>query len=439
MSEQRLMGESTLKNFARVALEHSKAEQTEVGVMAGRWALTRFANSSIHQNMASENVQISVRAVFGKKVASASTNVLTEQGIRELVDKVVEMARLQDENPDFVSLPGPTDQPRFAESYSPETAASTPEERAEMVAKLVAECDKVGATAAGSCFVRVYERVVLNSLGVNTYFKGTAANLTTVVTGQEGGFGYASRVASNIRDIDAAEVGKEAAKLAWESRNPMDLEPGEYEAVLSSYATADMIGMLGWAGVHALPYQEGRGFMSGKLGQKVVGDSISISDDALDPRILVSPYDSEGVAKQRVDIIKNGVASGILYDSYTAHREGKKSTGHASGHNLIMAPGNATLEEMIASTKRGVLVTRFHYTNLAHLMTVTMTGMTRDGTFLIENGKIVGPIKNLRIQQSVIEALSNVEMIGRDLMLEENTLAPALKISKFRFQSATQF
>ena len=117
---------------------------------------------------------MSVRAVFGKKVASASTNVLTEQGIRALVDKVVEMARLQDENPDFVSLPGPTDQPRFAETYSPETAASTPEERAEMVAKLVAECDKVGATAAGSCFVRVYERAVLNSLGVSTYFKGTA-------------------------------------------------------------------------------------------------------------------------------------------------------------------------------------------------------------------------------------------------------------------------
>lgn len=214
MSEQRLMGESILKNLAHIALEHSRAEQTEVGVMAGRWALTRFANSSIHQNMASENVQMSVRAVFGKKVASASTNVLTEQGIRALVDKVVEMARLQDENPDFVSLPGPTDQPRFAETYSPETAASTPEERAEMVAKLVAECDKVGATAAGSCFVRVYERAVLNSLGVNTYFKGTAANLTTVVTGQEGGFGYASRVASNIRDIDATEVGSEAAKLA---------------------------------------------------------------------------------------------------------------------------------------------------------------------------------------------------------------------------------
>jgi len=439
MSEDRLMGESALKQLAGIALEHSKAEQTEVRVLTGRWGLTRFANSTIHQNMASENVEMSVRAVFGKKVASASSNILTEEGIRALVDRVVEMARLQDENPDFVSLPGPTEQPRFAEAYCPDTAASSPEERARMVAKLVAECDKVDATAAGSCLARVYERAVLNSLGVGTYFKGTAASLTTVVTGQDGGFGYASRMASSIRDIDASEVGGEAAKLAWESRNPMDLEPGEYEAVLTPYATASLIGMLGWAGVHALPYQEGRSFMSGKLGRKIVGDSINIWDDALDPRVLISPYDAEGVAKQRVEIIKNGIASGILYNSYTAHREGKKSTGHASGHNLIMAPGDATLEQMIASTKRGVLITRFHYTNLAHLMTVTMTGMTRDGTFLIENGKIAGPVKNLRIQQSVIEALNNVDMIGRDLILEENTLAPALKISKFRFQSATQF
>ncbi len=179
--------------------------------------------------------------------------------------------------------------------------------------------------------------------------------------------------------------------------------------------------------------------MSGKLGQKILSEKINVWDDALDPRTLISPYDSEGVAKQRVDVIKDGVANAILQSSYTAHREGKKSTGHASGHNLIMAAGDASIEDMIASTKRGVLVTRFHYTNMAHLMTVTLTGMTRDGTFLIEDGKIVGPVKNLRITQSVIEALSNVEMIGRDVVMEEGVSAPAVKVSKFRFSSATEF
>ncbi|MCX6344341.1 MAG: TldD/PmbA family protein [Armatimonadetes bacterium] len=439
MSNYRLMGEESLKALAQVALGHSCAEQTEVGIQGGYWALTRFANSTIHQNMGSENVEMHVRAVFGKKVASASTNILSEEGIRALVDRVVEMARLQDPNPDFVSLPEPTEQPRFAEAFSQATAESAPEERAQAVKALVEESDKVDATAAGSLFLRTYERAVFNSLGVNTYFKGTAASLTTVVTGPDGGFGYASRTRSDVRDIDPRAVGKEAAERAYNSRNPVDLEPGEYETILMPYAVATMVGALGWAGVHALPYQENRSFMSGKLGQKIVSEKINIWDDALDPRTLISPYDREGVAKQRVDIIKDGVASAVLQSSYTAHREGKKSTGHASGSNLIMAAGDASVEDMIASTKRGVLVTRFHYTNLAHLMTVTLTGMTRDGTFLIEDGKIVGPVKNLRITQSVLEALSNVEMIGRDVVMEEGVSAPAIKVSKFRFSSATEF
>lgn len=439
MSDQLLMGEETLKDLAAKALGYSSAEQTEVVVTSGRWALTRFANSSIHQNMASDDLSMRVRAVFGKRVASASTNILTDDGIRGLVEKVVQMAKMQGENPDFVSLPGPTEQPRFAEAYSPETASSTPEERASAVAALVEECDKVNATAAGSCSVVSYERAVVNSLGVNVYFKGTVARLNTVVTGQGGGFGYASRTSSDIREIDASAVGREAAQTAWASRDPQDLEPGEYETVLMPYAVADAMNMLAYAGLHALPYQEGRSFLSGKLKQKIVSESISIWDDALDPRTLIAAYDDEGVAKQRVDIIKDGVASAVLHSSYTAFREGRQSTGHASGMNLVMAPGNATLEEMIASTKRGVLVTRFHYTNLAHRMSATITGMTRDGTFLIEDGKIVGPVKNLRFQQSLVEALSDVRMIGRELVMEDGALAPALKVGKFRFSSGTQF
>ncbi len=244
MSNNRLMGEETMKALAQVALKHSSAEQTEVGIYAGYWALTRFANSTIHQNMGSENVEMRVRAVFGKKVASASSNILSEEGIRSLVDRVVEMARLQDANPDFVSLPEPTEQPRFAEAFSQATADSAPEERAQAIKALVEESDKVDATAAGSLFLRTYERAVYNSLGVNTYFKGTAASLTTVVTGPDGGFGYASCTASDVRDIDPRAVGKEAAERAYNSRNPVDLEPGEYETILMPYATATLVGAL---------------------------------------------------------------------------------------------------------------------------------------------------------------------------------------------------
>lgn len=444
----KLLGPDAMRSLIRKALEHSRAEQTEVGLFAGGWALTRFANSQVHQNMASDDVVMQVRAVFGKRVAAGSANVTGNGDVRSLVDNVVKMARLTDENPDFVSLPSPDGTAPAVDPYRQATADSPPSQRAEAVRALVAESDRIGGTAAGSFFTRSYEHAVANTLGVDSYYRGTAARLMTVVTGPDGGFGYAAASSSDVSDIDAVAVGAEASRVAADSMNPTDFEPGEYATILMPYAVSDMVGMLAWMGFNALAYQEGRSFVCGKLGQKIVDESVSIWDDGGDMRTLAAPYDAEGVPKQRVDLIKSGVASGLLYDSYTAHREGKKSTGHGLGGpselngswlNLVMVPGAATVDEMVAGTKRGLLVTRFHYTNVAHLMTATITGMTRDGTFLIENGRISGPVKNLRFTQSITDALSNVEMIGRDLKLDDGVLAPAIKVRRFRFSSATQF
>jgi PmbA protein len=291
----------------------------------------------------------------------------------------------------------------------------------------------------GRSRVSSYEHAVANSLGIDSYSRSTFARLSTVVTGPEGGFGYGAAVSQNVADIDPRAVGEEAAMRARDSRNPAGLEPGDYECVLMPYAAADIVSGIRWMGFDALSYQEGRSFLCGKMGTKIVDERINIWDDGLDPRTLVTPFDSEGVPKRRVDLIKDGVATGMPYDSYTAHRVGRKSTGHASGSNLIMAPGSATVDEMIASVNRGLLVTRFHYTNTAHLMTASVTGMTRDGTFLIENGRISHPVRNLRFTQSYTEALSNLDMIGRDLKLVGSTLVPAIKVSKFHFSSATEF
>ena len=425
-----------------IALEHSSADQTEATVTISKSALTRFANSTIHQNMLFENGTLKVRAVFGKKVAFGTTNRLDEAGIRDLVENVVKMARLQDENPDFVSLPKPVVAVQSVNAFSDSTARSTPEQRAEAVRALISEADKVGATAAGSFTVQSYERGVKNTLGIDACCRGTYANLLTVVTGPDGGFGYAAASSGDVGEIDGRAIGKEAAERAHASRNPVGIEPGEYECILMPYAAADMLNSFAWMGFGAREYQENRSFVCGKLGTKIVSESVSIWDDGLDPRTIVSPFDGEGVAKQRVDLVKNGVAGGILYDSYAAHKEGKESTGHAPwgrAGNLIMAPGNASIEDMISSTKRGLLVTRFHYTNVAHVMSASFTGMTRDGTFLIEDGKITTPVKNLRFTQSITEALSDAQMIGRELKLEDRVLAPAIKMGKFRFSSATEF
>lgn len=425
-----------------IALEHSSADQTEAGVWMSKSALTRFANSTIHQNMVFENGVLKVRAVFGKKVASGSTNRLDEAGVRELVDSVVQMARYQDENKDFVSLPEPVSPVASVDAYRESTAQSSPEPRAEALRALVSEADKVGGTAAGAFTVQSADRAVKNTLGVDSSTRGTYARLLTVVTGPDGGFGYAAATSGDVREIDGGPIGAEASKRAYDSRNPVGIEPGEYECILMPYAAADMINMLVWMGFGAMEYQEGQSFITGKLGQKIVSDCVNLWDDGLDARTVVSPFDSEGVAKQRVDLIKGGVANAVLYDSYTAHREGKRSTGHTPwgrAGNLVLDPGDASVEDMIASTKRGVLVTRFHYTNIAHRMSASFTGMTRDGTFLIEDGKITKPVKNLRVTQSITEAMSDTQMIGRETRLEDGVVAPALKLGKFRFSSATEF
>jgi predicted Zn-dependent protease len=184
--------------------------------------------------------------------------------------------------------------------------------------------------------------------------------------------------------------------------------------------------------------------MSGRIGEKLVGDNITIWDDATDPRQRAVPFDWEGVAKRKVTMIEKGIARGPVYDSYTAHKEGRTSTGHGfpapntwgpAPTHLFLAPGEATLSEMIAATERGLLVTRFHYTNVVHEKQTIFTGMTRDGTFLIENGKVARPVRNLRFTQSILAALSDVEMIGRGGQLTEYAYAPALRIGRFAFTS----
>lgn len=448
MSEVGPVDQNKLRALMKMALHHSRAQQTEVRVASGRWLLTRFANSSIHQNMASANACMRVRAVFGKKVATGNTNQLNEEGVKKLVDDVVRMARLQDENKDFVSLPEPMGPFPDVKTFYQSTSDVTPDRQANAVQAIVGEADKTNATAAGSFYTRVYEHAVMNSLGIDTSSQSTASSLLTVITAPDGGFGYASASDMDVDRIDPQSIGLEAAARADSSRNPIDLEPGEYECILLPYAVSELLRMFHYMSFDALSYQEGRSALAGKLGKKIVSDKIDLVDDATDPRTIRYKFDSEGIPKQRVVLIENGVATGLLYDSYSAHKVGKQSNGHAfwddyelggGWSNVVMRTGDATLEDMIRSTKRGVLVSRFHYTNIAHLMSATITGMTRDGTFLIEDGKITAPVKNLRFTQSITAALSDTEMIGGDPKLSSGIVAPAIKVKRFRFSSGTQF
>ncbi len=437
-----MLGESKCLELVDAALNACEADQAEAIIWLQDTALTRFADSVIHQNVAEVNAMVSVRAVLGKRVGVARGNQFGMDDIRAVSRRAVELARVAADDPKFVSLPEPEPYPRVA-AYSEATAASTPESRADAIRSIAAIAGGKDCRASGSFSADRSEMAIGNSLGIRAYTPATEASLIAVAADDDSS-GYAEWRGTDIADLQPDRVAQIAACKCVAGRGAQPIDPGEYTVVLEPLAVGDMLFMLAYMGLGAMAFQEGRSFMSGRLSEKLVGDNITIWDDATDRRQRAIPFDWEGVPKRKITIIENGIARGPVYDSYTAHKEGRKSTGHAfpapntfgpAPTHLFLGSGTATVDEMVAATERGILVTRFHYTNIVHEKQTIFTGMTRDGTFLIENGRIARPVKNLRFTQSIADALSNVQMIGKDGQLCEYAYVPALKIAKFAFTS----
>ncbi|HEX9092237.1 MAG TPA: metallopeptidase TldD-related protein, partial [Anaerolineales bacterium] len=284
------------------------------------------------------------------------------------------------------------------------------------------------------------------------YHNQTSADFQTVVMGEDSS-GRAKASSWNAEELDVEALGREAIDTALKGRNPRRIEPGEYTVIFEHYVTDDLLSSLNFSGMGAQALQEGRSWMSDRIGKQIMSPSISIWDDGLDIQGAPLPFDFEGVPKQRVDIVKQGVVMGPVYDRYSGAKMGKPSTGHATpisfrgfgpiAMNLFMATGEMTVQDMIASTKRGLYINRFFYTRLVHPRDCVITGMTRDGVFMIEDGEVSFPVKNLRYTMPYIQALANVEAIGKSshmLMGEFGGIGvrvPALKISAFNFTGST--
>jgi predicted Zn-dependent protease len=429
--------------------EQEGATQAEVLVMSDASQLTRFANSQIHQNVSETDTVLNLRFVDGKRVGVASTNRIDPESLRRLAESAGRTARLQPPLEDFVSLPEPTPIPEVSGAFSEATATATPEARAEAARLVIAAADEAGVQAYGS-YATHHERIgVVNSLGIRAYEERTWAQLITVAMGADGEAGYAESAAVDHTTLDAAALGREAAQKAGSSRGATAIDPGDYPVVLEEYAVVDLLDMLGYLGFSALAVQEERSFFARE--RRIGSELVTIVDDALDPAGTPAGFDYEGVGKERVTLVERGVCRGVVYDAQTASREGRRSTGHGLPApnpygpfplNQIMSPGDATREELIGGLDRGLLVTRFHYTNPVHPKLAQVTGMTRDGLFLVESGKVVGPVRNLRFTQSYLEALTGVEAVGRDRKLLRGFLGsvvvPAVRIASFTFTGATE-
>ncbi len=449
MNDDRARDALALAEAAIAHAEREGATEAEALVMADDAALTRFANSQIHQNVAETNVVINLRFVVGKRVAVASSGRTDDEGLRRLASNAAAIAGVVEELDDWSGLPGPSTADDVAAAYSTATAEASPESRAEGVRQVIAAADEAGVVAYGSFSTGTETFAVANSKGARQSGTRTVSQLLTVSMGPDGGTGYAEAAAVDSTTIDAAAIGRESAAKARATANAVAIDAGDYPVVLEEYAVVDILDMLGYLGFSALAVQEGRSFV--EPGRRIGSDLVTITDDGRDPLGLPLWFDFEGVAKQRIPLVDAGVCRGVVYDSQTAARDGVASTGHGLPApnsygpfplNLVMDAGSTSREDLVAGLDRGLLVTRFHYTNPVHPKLAIVTGMTRDGTFLVEDGKIVAPVRNLRFTQSYLDALAGTVAVSTERKTLKGFLGgvvvPAVRLEGWTFTGTTE-
>ncbi len=436
-------------------LTKGRADETEAFLSGGAGALTRFGNNEITQSVAVRSMSATVRAIAGGRTGRATTDRLDDRGLALVCERALALARAARPDPDPLPLAAGPQRYERVERYDEATDALTPAARAEAVAGGIEACAGKGLTAAG-----IYESggTVLafgSSRGVRAFHRETGAQFALTALGTDDAAGWAEHSTTRSDRLDAARVTRVAVEKCVASRSPRAIEPGAYTVVLEPDAVSNVLLFLAWMGFGGLSYIEGRSFISGKLGQKVFGDNVTIRDDVYHPLAKGPPFDHEGLPRRAVTLVEKGVAKAVVHDRKTAKRAGSgaESTGHAlpipiphgpMPMKLTLDPGDASLEDLIRTTRRGLLVTQLHYTNVIDPLKLILTGMTRNGTFLIEDGEVRHPVKNMRFTDAVPRALSNVTGVGRDLagastLFGGGFIVPPLRIDGFTFSSATEF
>lgn len=456
-----MIGSTKLKQITDYILKKSPASETEVLIFSDDSALTRFANNQIHQNVASQNLVVQVRAVVGKKQGVASVNLqsvsldFARDVLNRLVKNAYEIARLSPEDPFFSHLPGKTEgkfEYQKVDAYKELTALVAPRERAKEVEKIIKMAKNEKLNAFGSLSTGSSEVVVANSHGVFAYHPYTQSLLNIRMMG-DNSTGYAGEINLDFSKIDIEFAAKRAIQKTLLGKEIKEIKPGNYEVILEEPAVCEMMNYMTYLGFGGRSFHEDKSFMSGKLGQKVVGENITIWDDAYNEKLLPMPFDYQGVPKRKVTLIEKGRAKNILYDHYLALKYGAKPTGHgfpapntedAFATNLHLKPGSTPKSQLLKGIKKGILVSRFWYVRNVHPKELTITGMTRDGTFLIENGEIVSGVHNMRFTISIPKVLSDVTHISQEVHAEPGdegfgaSLLPAIRVSEFTFTGVSK-
>ena len=451
----------------------SSADEVEMLFSGGKFALTRFANNTIHQNVSEENHVVSVRTVLGGRTARATTNKFDNESLRRVVQASESLAKVQQPDPDLLPMPdareadgnageGTRARATLPPRYFAETAAITPEQRADGVKKIVEVAKGHKLATAGVYSSGESVEGIFNSRGVSKWHTQTSAEISITMLATDSS-GWQKANSPDVRNLDPLVLAEIAAKKALDSVKPREIPAGKYTVILEPAAVLDIVGFMFWD-YSGMAILDQRSFLTGRIGAPLFGENISFSDDVMHPLQTGSPFDGEGMHRRPVSLVENGVVKRVVYARSTGERmkrsEYKDKVGPiaATGHgfplpneigemplNIVFAtPENPqTVEQMIASTERGVLVTRLWYIREVDPYEKIVTGMTRDGTFAVENGRVRGGVRNFRFNESLIHMLASVEAMSvpaRSCGEESfDMVVPAMKVREFNFTEVTKF
>jgi PmbA protein len=449
----------------------SAADEVEVLFTGSRFALTRFANNTIHQNVEEENSIASIRTNLGGRTARASANKFDDESLKRAVEASENLARVQVPDPELLPMPTAEEATAAGKSARPtqmparffdQTAAVSPGERADVVGKIVGVADQHKLTTAGIYSTSESAEGIFNSQGLAHWHTQTLAEVSITMLGEDSS-GWQKSNSPDVRALDLLLLAETAARKAVDSAHPREISPGKYTVILEPAAVLDITGFMFWD-FGGMAILDQRSFLNDRIGTKLFGENINIWDDVAHPLQAGSPFDGEGLRRERLPLVEDGVVKRVVYARGTAARmkmseyANKVGLIEATGHgfplpnemgempmNIVFgAPGNPqSVDQMIASTERGILVTRLWYIREVDPYEKILTGMTRDGTFLVENGKVQGGLRNFRFNESLISMLSNVEAMTVPVRAsgEESfdMVVPAMKVREFNFTEVTRF
>ena len=425
------------------------AEDAEVHIDEVAEALTRFANNEIHQNVAERGLTMSVRTIQDGRTARVTTNRDDEDSLRGAIESAMSLAQSQPKNPRLLPLPG-KQRYRRVRRFDPLTARLSADERAKAVRRACDLAVSRGQIAAGIFASGQKQTAIGNSRGLFAAYRDTHAEFS--ITMQQGtAASWAKANFGSVKGFETQALAERASEKARMAQNPVELAAGKYTVILEPSAVLDLVGFL-FYDFSATAIEDKRSCLNDRVGKAVFGENISIADDAYHPLQLGAPFDGEGMPRQRITLVDRGVVRNLVYSRSSAKAHGKKPTGHGfalpneygeAPMNLVFSGGNSSVDDMVRSTDRGLLVTRLWYIREVDPYEKIMTGMTRDGLYLVEKGKIASAARNFRFNQSILEMLRNVELMGPAVRAtgEESfeMVVPAMKIRDFHFSEVTRF